>query len=232
MKEPARHLGSESIRNQRLERLKEICKTFSPESYRLIDNNRLAVYVIALLIENNLQATQESITVALYLMFPEKFSLVGFSEYPDGERVTRTLLQLGKKYRNWAIGNRHVGYSLNDTGKLVFEQTKKLLHSPDITEVRKKTPKQRTIDPDVVVKEIEQSALFRAYKSDAQNCPDEFSIWELLRALPYTPKGALIERLRNMTESAKASGRDDIVDFLEWVKARFSNVFLEEGRKE
>jgi len=198
----------------------------------MIDNNRLAVYTISLLIENNLQASQEAIAVALYLMFSEKFSMVGFNEYPDAERVNRTLLQLGKKYRNWAVGNRHVGYSLNETGKLVMEQTKKLLQSPGVSDFRKKTPKrQRTIDPDIFVKEIEQTTLFKAYKSKTQTVSDEFSIWELLHALPYTPRSALVERFRNMMESAKVSGRADIVDFLEWVKANFSHVFSEEVRK-
>ena len=214
------------MRDQRLERLKEICRPFSSETYRSIDNNRLAVYTIGLLLEKNLQATQENITVALYLMFPEKFSMVGFAEYPDAERVNRTLLQLGKKYRNWSIGNRHVGYSLNETGKLVMEQTKKFLQSPDMLDVRqKRTPKQRTLDPDVSVKEIEQTTLFKNYRSNVQNDSDEFSIWELLRALPYTPKSALNDRLKSMIESAKVSGRKDIVDFLEWVRAKFSYIF-------
>jgi hypothetical protein len=224
-------MESESITDQRLKRLREICKPFVPEAYRMIDNNRLAVYAVGLLTDNSMQTTQEATTVALHLMFPEKFSMVGFREYPDAERVNRTLLQLGKKYRNWATGNKHVGYSLNETGKLVMEQTKKMLQSPGVSDVRKKTPKQRTMDPDMVIKEIEQTALFKAYRSNPQSNPDEFGIWELLRAFPYTPKSALVERLRNMLESARVAGRDDIVDFLGWTKIKFSSVFSEERRK-
>jgi len=220
------------MKNPRLQRLKQICKPFSPETYRSIDNNRLAVYAIALLGENNLQVSQEAVIVALYLMFPEKFSLVGYTEYPDAERTNRTLLQLGSKYRNWAIGNKQVGYSLNENGKLVLEQTKKLLESHEtIQQVKKRAPKKRTMDPDIQVKEIEGTALFKAYKEGKRNDLGEFAIWELLRAFPYTPKSALIERLRLMTESAKLSDRDDVLEFLKWVKTKFSDIF-KEGRRQ
>lgn len=223
---------SGEVKNSRLKRLKEICRSFPPETYKSIDNNRLAVYAIALLSENNLQVTQEAVTVALYLLFPEKFSLVGFKEYPDAERVNRTLLQLGSKYRNWAIGNKQVGYLLNENGKLVLEQTKKLLESPEsIRQIRKKAPKQRTMDPDIQLKEIEGTALFKAYKNGKRNNLSEFAIWELLRAFPYTPKSALVERLKLMTESAKLSGHDDVLEFLKWVKTKFSDVFKEERRQ-
>jgi len=218
--------------NPRLTKLKEICKPFHHEAYKSIDNNRLAVYAIALLSENNLQVTQEAVTVTLYLLFPEKFSLVGFKEYPDAERVNRTLLQLGSKYRNWSVGNKHIGYSLNETGRLVLEQTKKLLETPGTRQVKKIILKQRTIDPNVEIGEIEQTSLFKAYKSGERNNFDEFAIWELLRAFPYTPKSALVERLKSMIESAKLSGRDDVVEFLKWVKTKFSDVFKEEkGQK-
>ena len=219
------------MKNPRLPKLKKICRPFPYETYKSIDNNRLAVYAIALLSENKLKVTQEAVTVALYLLFPEKFSLIGFEEYPDAERVNRTLLQLGPKYRNWAIGSKQIGYSLNETGRLVLEQTKKLLESPGTYQVKKITPKQRTIDPDIEVKEIEQTSLFKAYKCGGRNNLDEFVIWELLRAFPYTPKSALVERLKNMTESAKLSGRDDVVDFLKWVKTKFLHVFKEERRQ-
>jgi len=220
------------MENPRLQRLRRICRPFPPETYRSIDNNRLAVYAIALLSRNNLQVSQEAVIVALYLMFPEKFSLVGFNEYPDAERVNRTLLQLGPKYRNWAIGNKQVGYSLNENGKLVLEQTQKLIESPEtIRQIKKKASKQRTMDPNIQIKEIEGTSLFRAYKSGKRSHPDEFAIWELLRAFPYTPKSALVERMKLMTESARLSGRNDVLDFLKWVKDEFSDVFRE-GRRQ
>lgn len=220
------------MKNPRLERLKQICKPFAPETYSSIDNNRLAVYAIALLSENDFLASQEAIIVALYLLFPEKFSLVGYKEYPDAERVNRTLLQLGHKYRNWAIGNKQIGYSLNENGRLAWEQTKKLLEEPaTIKPVRKKAIRPRTMNPEIHVIEIEETSLFKAYKNGKTDNLSEFAIWELLRAFPYSPKKALRERLRLLTESAKLSKRVDVLEFLTWVKKRFSYIFKEGGRR-
>lgn len=215
------------MNNPRLARLKEVCKPFPFENYRLIDNNRLAVYAIALLGKHNLEATQEGLIVALFLLFPKKFSLVGFSEYPDAERVSRTLLQLGQKYRNWATGNRHIGYSLNQTGTLVLDQTEQLLRSSSIgsPRIRTQTPKERTRDPNIEVKEIENTALFKAFRLGNRESPNEFAIWELLQAFPYTPRNALNRRLKQMKESARLSKRDDVLEFLEWVHIKYKEIF-------
>lgn len=215
------------MNSPRLARLKEICKPFPFEKYKSIDNNRLAVYAISLLSKHNLEATQEGLIIALFLLFPQKFSLVGFSEYPDAERVCRTLLQLGQKYRNWATGNRHIGYSLNHTGKLVLEQTKNLLKNSSTGSpgIKTQTPKQRTRDPNKEVREIEDTALFKAFRMGKKESPNEFSIWELLQAFPYTPRNALNRRLKQMKESARLSKRSDVLEFLEWVHAKYKEIF-------
>lgn len=219
------------MKNPRLERLREICKPFPSEKYKSIDNNRLAVYAIALLSKNSLQATQEAVIVALFLMFSEKFSLIGFKEFPDAERVNRTLLQLGPKYRNWAIGNKHIGYSLNETGRLVLSQTEKMLESSASPRIKILTPKQRTRDPDIEIKEIEGTSLYKVYKSGEKDTTNEFAIWELLQAFPYTPKSALKKRFKQMKESAKLSGRSDVLEFLMWVQTKYADMFMERRAK-
>jgi len=212
--------------NERLRRLTEICKAFPKLSYAGIDNNRLAVYAIALLEEHGIPRTQEAITVSLFLMFPEKFSLAGFPEYPEGERVTRTLLQLGKKYRNWADGNKHVGFTLTSTGRSVLQQTKQLLASPQLQlPVNQRTPKEMTRDPLKEISEIEATQIHQAYKQNKIESLDEFAVWELLQAFPNTPVRALRERLRAMREAAQLGGRDDIVKFLDWVAKQYRETF-------
>ncbi len=212
----------------RFKRLQEVCQCFPLAGYKNADNNRLAVYAIGLLEEQGIPRTQEAITVGLFLMFPEKFSLVGFNQYPDAERANRTLLQLGKNYRNWATGNKHVGYTLTDTGRLVLEQTKKLLQNPELQLGSKRTPKERTRDPSAEVREIEASSLFQAYSDRKLETTDEFAIWALLQAFPYTPKRALKSRMKMMQQAAELAGRSDVVKFLGWVREKYREVFEEE----
>lgn len=212
----------------RLEELKRICRQFPLQAYESIDNNRLAVYAIKCLQANRIPVTQEAATVALFLMFPTKFSLVGFEGYPDAERVHRTLLQLGPKWRNWATGNTHTGYSLNRKGDAVFEQVDEALRNPSkrAETIRRRAPKPpRTRDPEQEIKEIEGASLFKEYMSGKRSDFNEFAIWELLRSYPYAPKEALRDRIENMMECAKLAERSDIMEFLKWVEKQFSYIF-------
>ncbi len=192
-----------------------------------MDNNRLAVFAIGLLEDHGIPRTHEAIVVALFLMFPEKFSLVGFPSYPDTERGNRTLLQLGEKYRNWATGNRQIGYSLTRTGQAVLEQARELLRKPELQPSRRTTPRPRTRDPMAEIKEIEETPLYKAFSNGTLHELDEYAIWGLLRAFPHTPRHTLRDRLKGMEAAARLSGRTDVQEFLRWARKEYSDVFEE-----
>ena len=207
---------------------KEKFQEFKLESYSGLDNNRLAAYAVFSLEENGITASQENLIITLFLMFPSKFSLVGFPEHPDAERVNRSLLQLGPKYRGWATGDRHIGYTLTDKGRLVVAQTKKLMIEPEPTKRRRGSPKERTRDPNSEVKEIELTKLWQQFNSGTLGEPDEFAIWELLRAFPSSSKKSLRNRIRNMQVAAKLVGREDVLKFIGMVEEKYKHIFNDE----
>lgn len=207
--------------------MKHICKPFSSSAYESIDNNRLALYAIKTLQVSRIPVTQETVAVALFLSFPQKFSLVGFEQFPDAERAHRTLLQLGPKWRNWAKGDTHHGYSLNESGEAEFKRVEEALNNPSKSTIvpRQRVKKLRTRDPNQEIKEIEETSLFKEYVAGKRQDFSEFAIWELLKSYPYAPKAALRDRIDAMLESARFAERKDIVKFLKWVRDSFSNVF-------
>lgn len=210
----------------RLEKFQRICKPFPLDAYQSLDNNRLAIYAIKSLQNNHIPVTQEAVAVALFLFFPIKFALVGFEQFPDVERVHRTLLQLGPKWRNWAKGDTHHGFSLNQDGEVEFKRVEEALKNPSKRPLvrRQKSERPRTRDQNIEIKEIEGTSLFKEYLGGKRDCFNEFAIWELLKSYPYAPKEALRDRLKTMTGYAKLAGRSDIVEFLQWVRKEFSQV--------
>jgi hypothetical protein len=139
------------------------------------------------------------------------------------------LLQLGKKYRNWATGNKHIGFTLTETGRSVLQQTKRLLASPQLQlPVKKKTPKESTRDPLIEIREIEATQIFRTYAQRKTETLDEYAIWELLQGFPNTPVRALKDRLRTMREASQLAGRDDVTKFLDWVREQYHGLFEED----
>src|SRR4051812_31232242 len=89
---------------------------YPEESYDSIDLNRLTVFTIAFLRKRNFATSIEHIAVADFRMFPKRFAMIGFPEFPDISRVNRALLQLRPKYRNWATGNARLGWTLMRPG--------------------------------------------------------------------------------------------------------------------
>lgn len=208
-------------------------KPWPEGAYSGLDLNRLAVYALSWIQEKRVPANFENLVVLLYRMFPAKFSLVNYPEYPDATRVNRALLQLQPKYRNWARGNVQKGYTLTETGRVVVGQTKTILESfsgaagSAAEIVKRKAPKARTRDPHADLADVDQSTIFKLFQEGKQDQADSTLIWELLRAYPYTPKKALRERLRLLENVADLAGRGDVKQFLSWVKTRYATVLMD-----
>jgi hypothetical protein len=207
--------------------IRELCKSFDPSSYENIDLNRLALYAIWFLEENSVPNTFENIAVASYLMFPEKFSLVGYEEYPDTARINRTLLQLRPKYRNWATGNVQRGYTLTSMGKTVVKQTKELLRNPGLQSRRSEPNKPRTRSLELEMERIIHSSVFQKFLEDERDEISRIEVWELLKAAPHTPPKVMREYIRRLQNDARESSHPEsekIVDFLNWIQRRYRNA--------
>jgi len=106
------------------EKIIELCTQYNENVYTDINMNHLIAYTIEYLNNNNIALSFENICVASYLMFPKKFSLIGYDEYPDSNRVNLVLLHLRPKYDNLAEGNIKSGFTLTEKGKIYVEKAK------------------------------------------------------------------------------------------------------------
>lgn len=73
----------------------------------------LTAYSLHWLHEWKLRRSIEAIAVLNWRLFPAKFAMVDFDEYPDAFRTNRSLLQMQPKYRNLLTGAAVKGFSLN-----------------------------------------------------------------------------------------------------------------------
>src|SRR5271157_3228177 len=94
--------------------------------YRGISLGELAAYAVKVLIDNQMDCSYENVAVLLFKLFPEKFSLVGFPEYPDGKRVLNSI-SLDARHGGYVLGGRSMGWRLTDKGNEVAERTQQLL---------------------------------------------------------------------------------------------------------
>lgn len=205
---------------------------FNPSAYENIDLNRLAAYAIKLFEDEGISTTFERLVVTLFKLFPKKFALIDFEEYPDATRINRALLQLRPKYRNWATGKVSAGFVLTDSGRAIAEQTEKMLqtvnkNNADTNLKQKGTSRLRTRDLAQELIEIQSSSIFDKYRLGKFDEIETREVYDLLNAFPYTPKTALKKRLNSMADVALKEDRQDIYQFITWVKKEFHSVFFE-----
>jgi hypothetical protein len=203
---------------------------FDKDAYKSIDLNRLTVFGLAMIDELDIEFTFERVTIALFRLFPCKFSMAEFPQFPDATRVNRALLQLRPKYRNWATGSVKKGYRLTQEGKEVLSQTEEILKDPNISSM----PKQRRSRPpasrdkgQAFMSEIEESSIFERYISGRLNVIDtNEEYWEfldLLHASEGTDSIILHRNLERLEQYAESLARQDIIDFLKWIRKKFKN---------
>jgi len=204
------------------EKIQSICKEYDFEKYQNIDLNSLVVFVIDILNKNGVPLSFENICAATYLMFPKKFSLLGFDEYPDATRINRALLQLRPKYQNLATGDVKSGFSLTEKGKMRVNKAEFYLSKTNEKKVYKDT---RPKSEEKIINELKESI---AYKKFEANKLDEIQIEDIygfLQATPYTSKENIRKHLNMMIDIANERGDKKIVEFIKSVKNKFSKLF-------
>lgn len=186
----------------------------------------LATFAISRLRDLHIPNTFENVVVALYRLFPAKFGLVGHEQYPDAASVGRTLLQLGPKYRNWARGSVQKGFVLTESGNLKALDVAKILSGAKLSEPQRMTSRvsrPRTMDISKDIKAIEDSALYRQWKSGSIKHAGSLELFDLLGAYAYTPTRVLKDRMKMLETIAIELKRPDILNFLAEVQREFGD---------
>lgn len=113
-----------------LKKLKELDKS-------LANNDELILYTISILESKKIEPTFDKIVVAAYKLFPERFSLLGFKEYPDGKRVHDCLFHCTYKTKGWLNGGAKQGYKLSEMGELILKELEGKLEKSEFKNSKK-----------------------------------------------------------------------------------------------
>ena len=202
----------------------------------------LTVYSIHWLRQWGLRPTVESITVLNHRLFPERFGMDLFPEFPDANRTLRSLLQCGPKYRGWLSGSNRRGYVITPggqalTGELMrrvgYPQVGKVLlgHATEAPRQRgTRTERTRDVDFKAEVAELRGSKLFERWTSDPLQERDLIHVYSALRVFDHTPVSAKRQRLNDLKDSAKKANDSEVEELLQSVELSFPALFREPQR--
>lgn len=208
----------------------------SADDYDDVSLPALVAYSLYWLHQWDFRRSIEAITVLSWRLFPSKFSMVGWPEYPDKERINRSLLQGGPKYRNWLTGAASKGFSLNQRGiEIALDLSQKL--GPPVLSDGKTTPnivrseflgqksQPRTIEPEREVEKAKRTRLYEKWVEGIMSERDLIHVHTMLGVFEHTPTQLREKRMRDLERAAADSEDSEMSKFLADVRATFQRVF-------
>lgn len=217
--------------------------TVQPVPAARYENEQLAaltVYSIYWLRQWALRPSVESITVLNHRLFPKRFGMDLFPEFPDANRTLRSLLQCGPKYRGWLSGSNRRGYAITPSGKALVEELLRRVGYPQVGSLRlgrateaprqrslKRTEKSRDVDFKAEVGQIRATRLFERWSKGPLHDRDLIHVYSALGVFDHTPPKAKRQRLNDLKDSARKAGDSEIDKLLESVELIFPGLFRE-----
>jgi len=203
----------------------EKCKPLDENQYNHIDNDRLILYVVNYLEENNMEPTFEKIVIGAYKLFPKRFSLLGFPEHPDAKTVYYPIMHASYKKKGWLSGNMQSAFHLTSKGRDVLNEV--------LAALSNKLPVSKTVPTLPLRKEryfldlLESSSAFQKYNVGSAAEISEMEIRIMLRGRGDTPPEILKQNLMKYSEYASIADRPKLVEFLEHVRKnpRWTRLF-------
>jgi len=203
------------------ERIKKI-KAFDVDKYDSIDLDRLVIYTSVQLDRLGIELSLENIIVGAFKQFPKKFSLVGYSEYPDATRVEKSLWRCRGSNRQWIGGKTKHGYFVTDKSKNIASQVENDL-SNIIVQKRKNISRMRRKES--ILKEITNSPAYKKYLTGQKENISEADFCHLLQGTLDSSKDTLRENLNSLKVFMNELDQRDILIFINWIEGHFRSFF-------
>lgn len=195
---------------------------FAEKLYSGLDLDRLTAYGVRVLSDRDLPVTFENVVVTLFRLFPTKFSIVGYPEYPDAARINRAILHCFPKYRNYLSGRASTGYRLTHQGEVAAEEAATALAGEGKPAKRRRTAARGVADN--FMKEVSDSKVFADFTAGSFEAIDLYDVTRLLHATPNSPKEVLRRNMDQLLTYSKETGRDDVLKFLTWAAETFPEL--------
>jgi len=186
-------------------------------NYIPLDKDRLVLFAVNYLEERAIEPTFDKIVVTAFRLFPKKFSLIGFSEYPDAKTIYYCVYNHCTLDKKWFVGNVKSAFKVTEKGKYFLGETGKMLEgkiqlkrSYQVSPRRKETTFINLLKKTIAYKKYIKGEKYRIYNS------------ELLQALRIPPnsKDLVPTRLAKYSEYAQRINETSVLEFLKFAQGK------------
>jgi hypothetical protein len=185
--------------------------------YISLDKDRLVLFAVGFLESKKIEPTFDKIVITTFKLFPKKFSLIGFPEYPDGRTIYYCVFNHCTLTKKWLLGNMQSGFKITERGRYFLDETKKMLEGRiKINRTYKTVPRRKEA---TFITELKKTNAFKKYMGDIKEEITKFEIYEALKA-PLNAKELALAHLEKYLDYANKIGDLQAIKFLEVVRIK------------
>jgi hypothetical protein len=206
---------------------------FSSDIYRRIALNDLVIYTLYFLSQSGREIVFEDVVAACFKLFPDRFHLRGYAEWPDSTVVNKRWLDCRGK--GLLQGSTAAGFSLTAKGLELAERIVAVLkgerrsfNKPGI----EKVGEEMRTRAGRFVRSLESSEAFHEFS--AEGCTEdvsEFDFRDMLLCRMETSERTLRNNLEQFRQFAALCGRADLLEFLNECQRKFGRLLNVQSRQ-
>jgi len=190
----------------------QIMKSLFNESiYTLVSLTKLIIFSISKVAENGEECAYERVVKECFTLFPKRFGLQRYPDWPDGARIKIEILRC--RDNGWVTGNEKNGFQITSLGRRVAEEVLNELQQGPTKKLR---PTQTRDRGDTIIRYLKESEAFKRFRENKE----EFSISEiefrkLLVATFEAPPRVLKQNLNYCIDICRQYSEEELRKFLE-----------------
>lgn len=220
-----------------VKRRKEKAKAFDREQYiHFTSLADLVLYAVFSLKEKGIETTLENVAVESYELFPEKFYLPGYPEYPDIRRPEREVRRLagalseGDKNVKYLIGNIKTDFQFTNAGLKKVMMIQEALDSSEAgKEVVSRISRDRRGKIERVLNKVQGHPLCAQYQKEGKKTKvSDHMFRDVLFATMETSDENLRAKAKLILSYCDDVGRTDVKVFIQYCISKYPEIFEED----
>lgn len=195
---------------------------FEPTVYERIGYDELVNYSIYSLAQRKEEATFERIVAEAFTLFPKRFSLRGYPQWPDSAVVNKSWLRC-RTDKKYIVGSVKDGFKLTQRGLEVAEKIGSQLRPGNTPSTASTVKSELRTRAGRLLRALEQTPSFKQYqRCETVNEISQDDLADMLLTLPDSPPSRLRSNLEQFKDAARLYERDDMLQFLDMLERKFS----------
>ncbi|NIN92649.1 hypothetical protein GTO36_06645, partial [bacterium] len=190
--------------------------------YQTINLNELLTYAVYLLNEDGVEATFENIVAKCFELFPERFGLIGYPQWPDSARVNKVWLRCRSDFK-YIRGSVKDGFKITSKGFGVVKKLQRKIRVPTHQRQITKTlaRKERTRE-ETFINQLEKSDSFKEYQQKGEEFSlSEYELCDLLFCTLQSPFNIRLKNLDLLKGYAEVLNRKEVLKFLNLCESKY-----------